>query len=381
MTPSQMLDRLMARFDRVNAYFIEKVASQVKKIGKLSQSSINRMVIMAEMNENIAAINAELAKALQYSMGDLYGLYNEALNNVYTDKRFARALQQNPLPQETIRRMEHYAEAVSRQTAGTMVNLSNTTAIYKPYANTVDEAILAVSSGLTDYKAATRRAIRELGTNGMQVVYDSGYHRRLDTALRQNIVDGTNQIAQNGSIMMGEALGYDAYEISAHARSAPDHEPIQGHVFLKEEFEKMQSEQPFRDIDGRNYKAVRRAIGEWNCMHIAMSFSTKYSTRKYTNEQLDKWAEDNEKGCMIHGKHYTMYEATQLMREIETASRRQKEVANAARAAGDDDLRWECQQKINDLARRYNEIVDASGLTPHRDRMRVEGFRMMKAKK
>lgn len=379
MTQEQRLDTLMKRFEEVNNFYIMKVAQQVAKIGELSQSSINRLVIMTEMNENIAAINGRLAKALSLSINDLYRLYEDALNDTYTDPRFVRALKETPLSALSKRRLERYAQNVSIQTAGKMQNLSNTTLVSQTYRDTVDKAIMAVSSGLDDYKSATRQAIRDLGYNGMQVFYpESGYHRRLDTALRQNIIDGSNQIAQNGSIMMGEALGYDAYEISAHAYPAPDHEPIQGHVFLKAEFEKMQSEQPFVDTDGRQYEAIRRAIGEWNCMHIAMSFSTKHSVRKFSNEQLQKFMDDNKKGCTIDGKHYTIYAASQYMRRIETEIRRQKEIANAARAAGDDALRKECQMKINALARRYSEVAKAANLKPHKDRMRVEGFKMVK---
>ena len=215
----------------------------------------------------------------------------------------------------------------------------------------------------------------------MQVVYESGYHRRLDTAIRQNVIDGANQIAQNCSIMMGEELGYDAYEISAHARSAPDHEPIQGRVFSKADFDNIQNGRPFQDIDGTMYRAIRRPIGEWNCMHIAMSFSTKYSTRRYTDEQLKAWEAENKKGCVIEGKQYSIYQAGQLMREIETEIRRQKDVAVAAQRAGDDTLRQSCQKKINALSRKYNDVAKASGITPRRDRMTVQGFKAVSVNK
>lgn len=374
----EQIEALMKRFDEVNEFYIRVIAEQVEKIGRLIPSNINRLTIMAEMNENIIAINMKLARALQMGRNDLYRLYEDALNETYTDPRFARALKETPLPDTEKQRLEHYAQVISVQTAGTMQNLSNTTSVSNTYRHIVDNAILAVSSGLGDYKSATRAAVRDLGYNGIQVQYASGYHRRLDTALRQNIVDGVNQIAQNGSIMMGDALGFDAYEISAHAMSAPDHEPIQGHVFLKEEFEKMQSEQPFMDVDGRHYEAIRRPIGEWNCMHIAMSFSTKYSVRRYTDTQLSDWIADNKKGCTIDGKHYTTYAASQFMRQIETETRREKDAANAARIAGDDELRRQCQIRINALARKYTQVADAAGLTPRRDRMRVNGFKMVK---
>lgn len=372
------VDVLMQRFDDVNAFFIATIAEQVLKTGKLIPSSMSILAIMAEMNEDIAAINSKLAQALQMTMPDLQKLYIDAMNDHYRDPRFIRALKETPLPSHSRARLQHFAEAVSRQTADTLMNLSNTTIASNTYRHIVDQAVLAVSSGLTDYRSATRESIRTLGHNGLQIQYPSGYHRRLDTAIRQNIIDGANQIAQQGSIMMGEELGYDAYELSAHARSAPDHEPIQGRVFLKAEFEKLQSQQAFEDVDGNHYEAIRRPIGEWNCMHIAMAFSTKYSKRQFTDAQLKKWADDNEKGCMIRGKHYTTYEAAQLMRQIETQVRREKDTANAARIIGDDVLRKECQIRINALARRYQEVVNASGLKARKERMSVEGFKMMR---
>lgn len=374
------IDALLDRFEEVNRFFVAKIAEQIKKIGELNQSSINRLTLMAEMNFDMFEINKKLADAVSMSTPDLFRIYNRALNDVYTDRNFAKVLKQTPLSATQNDRMNQYAQAVSMQTASTIQNLSNTTATSKVYQEAVDKAVLAVSSGLTDYKSATREIVRSLGYNGMQVYYESGYHRRLDTAVRQNIIDGANQIAQNGSILMGEMLGFDAYEISAHARSAPDHEPVQGRVFLKADFENMQSGRPFRDVDGNMYQPFRRRIGEWNCMHIAMSFSTQHSVRRYTDQQLAGWKAANNEGCEIDGKHYTIYQAAQLMRQIETEVRRQKDTANAARQAGDDVLRQQCQKKINALAVKYSQVVQASGLTSRKDRMTVEGFRAVKVK-
>ncbi len=372
------VDILMQRFEEVNAFFIAKIAEQVSQIGKLIPSSMNRLVIMAQMNSDMAEINQKIAEALKLTIPDLYDMYNDVLQSHYGDFRFVRALQEKPLTDSAKARIRHFTEAISRQTVGTVINLSNTTIASQVYRHTIDHAVLAVSSGLTDYQAAVRQSIRDLGYNGLQMQYPSGYHRRLDTAIRQNIIDGANQIAQQGSILMGKELGYDAYEISAHLRSAPDHEPIQGRVFLIKEFERLQTQQTFEDVDGNHYEAIKRPIGEWNCMHIAMAFSTKYSKRQYTDAQLKKWADDNEKGCMIGGKHYTTYKAAQLMRQIETQIRREKDTANAARIVGDGILRRECQGRINALARKYQEVVQASGLKARKERMSVEGFRMVK---
>lgn len=214
----------------------------------------------------------------------------------------------------------------------------------------------------------------------MQIQYPSGYHRRLDTAVRQNVVDGAKQITQEASKMVGEALGYNAIELSAHLASAPDHEPVQGRVFLLEQFERMQAGEDFTDADGNHYIGFRRPIGEWNCMHLVRSFDTEYSNRRYTNAQLQKWADDNKKGCEINGKHYSLYDARQRLRQIETAIRREKDAAIAAQAAGDDVLRQQCQQRIDKLYAAYRQAAKASGFKPRYDRARVDGFRAYKAK-
>lgn len=372
------VNRIMSRLDGVNSLYISKVATQIKHIGELNQTSVNRLLLMADMGADVAEINQQLQTATNMNVKDLFSMYQKALTDVYTDKRFSFFMTENPLPQSSKDRLTHYAQAVAVQSAKTMLNISNTTAVSTAYQEAVDKAVFAVSTGLTDYQSATREIVRSLGYNGMQVQYESGYHRRLDTAVRQNIIDATNQIAQNASIMMGDALGYDAIELSAHARSAPDHEPVQGRVFLKAEFEKMQSGADFVDIDGNHYSGFLRPIGEWNCMHIAMGFSTEHSVRRVTDDQLAAWKSANDKGCEIDGKHYSTYQAGQYMRQIETEIRRQKDVAVAAQKAGDAALRQQSQRKINALSAKYSRVAQASGITPRRDRMTVEGFKAVK---
>ena len=371
--------RITGRLDEVNILFIRKIATQIKKIGEMYASSVNRFVVMTEMGMDVREITRALVQATAMNTRDVYMIYQAALTSTYTDPRFKKALLSKPLTPEQNARITQFAQNVSTQTAQTMRNLSNTTSVMPAYKDAVDRAIIATSSGLTSYKEATREIIRELGTNGLQVYYESGYHRRLDSAVRQNIIDGVNQINQNASLAMGDALGYDAVEISAHAHSAPDHEPVQGRVFLKSEFEKMQAGSDFYDIDGNHYDGFPRQIGEWNCMHIAMAFSTQHSKRRYSDEQLQQWQAENAAGCDIGGKHYTIYKARQLMRQLETKVRAEKDAANAARINGNDmDARRSHQKKINALTRRYYAVAQSAGIRPRGDRLSVEGFKMVK---
>lgn len=378
----KVLDVLQSRLDSVNTFFIRKVADQIKRIGELGQANINRLVIMADMTSNVAEITRMLEETTGLNTQDVQKIYAVAMREIYTDPRFTAAFSPTaPVsPTDTRQRMDQYARNLAAQTAQTLENLSNTTAVADPYRRAIDRGIFAVSSGLTSYQEATRQAVREIGYNGLQVQYESGYHRRLDTAVRQNIIDGTNQIAQHGAKMVGEVLQYDAVELTAHLHSAPDHEPVQGRIFLISEYEKMQAGYDFVDINGRAYAGFKRPIAEWNCMHFALPFSTKHSTPRYTQEQLDDWAIKNNAGCEIDGKHRSTYEASQIMRKIETEVRRMKDVAVAAQIVGDNMLRRQCQLKINALGAKYDQVVKVSGLPSRRQRMTVEGFRAVKIK-
>ena len=372
------LNLLMARYDAVNTRYIQIVAKQIKSIGELNATSMHQLLILADMNAGLAEVSAELAKALQVCIQSISEMYKEALQQVYYDPRFARALQEHDISDEAKQRLIQYTRAVAMQTAGSIANLSNTTLTSPAYRDAIDKAVLAVSSGLADYGSAVRDVLRTLGSQGLQVWYPSGYHRRLDTSVRQNVINGANQIAQNCSLMIGEELGYNAVELSAHARSAPDHEPVQGRVFLKLEFEKMQAGVPFMDVDGNRYEGFRRPIGEWNCMHIPMAFDTRYSRRVYSNAQLDEFARKNAAGCEINGRTVSLYQAGQMMREIETQVRWAKDTAIAAREAGDTALQNECQVRINRLVAKYAQISKASGIRMRKDRMSVTGFTMVK---
>ena len=371
--------KITGRIDEVNLLYIRKIAEQLQIAGELNATSVHRIIQMVDMGASIREISQALAEATEMNIRDLMVIYQAVLDDVYADPRFAEALKEQPLTEEQNARIAWIAQNVATQTAGQMINLSNTTAIEEPYREAVDKAILATSLGQDGYKATVQQIIREMGGNGLKVVYESGYRRRLDSAVRQNVVDGVNQINQNASLAMGEMLGYDAVQITAHRCSAPDHEPVQGHIFLLKEFEKMQNGEDCRDIDGKLYAGFRRPIGEWNCMHIAMSFDTKTSISRYTDKQLKDFITENHQGCEIDGKHYTLYQARQIMRQTETEIRRAKDKAVAAQQNGNDmDERRHQQEIINELANKYQAVSKASGLDAQWQRTSVEGFRKVK---
>ena len=73
-----------------------------------------------------------------------------------------------------------------------------------------------------------------------KVRYASGLTRRLDTAARQNVLDGFRALMQRTRDETGKAFGADGVEISAHMLCAEDHLPYQGRQFSLEDVYKRQ---------------------------------------------------------------------------------------------------------------------------------------------
>ncbi|WP_418758156.1 phage minor capsid protein, partial [Gemmiger formicilis] len=203
--------------------------------------------------------------------------------------------------------------------------------------------------------------------NTRKVRYASGLTRRLDTAARQNVLDGFRALMQRTRDETGKAFGADGVEISAHMLCAEDHLPYQGRQFSLEEFERLN-------------QTLRRPIakGIWNCSHVAEPIVLGISEPAYTEEELAEYRRSSVEQVTIDGKTRSRYQWTQEQRRIETAIRREKDVAIAAKAAGDDVLRRQCQQRINDLRKRYDRISREAGLEVRTDKMAVSGFRAVK---
>ena len=102
------------------------------------------------------------------------------------------------------------------------------------------------------------------------------------------------------------------------------------------------------------------------------------SEAEYSDKELNKIKKDNQKGFKFDGKHYTMYEGTQLQRRLETEIRKQKDLQILAKSAGDNELVQIAQDKISLLNRKYKELCKVSGLKPKVIRMSVSGYRRVK---
>lgn len=359
----QIADKFSERMEKIVQRYLTAMGEHIRDIGTLLPSDVHRLVEMRRVDVNMDVIRREIATALEASEQDVERVFAEVAQ---TDYRAEAALHDDAiLPLIKNAALMRILESYTRQTAGALANLSNTTVMDTAYRAAVDRAVQAAQSGVTDYASAVRQALREAAAGGLRVQYASGATRRLDSAVRMNVLDGVRQLNQDIAMQTGKQYGADGVELSAHALCAEDHLPYQGEQFSFKEFERLQAQ-------------LERPIGMWNCRHFAFPIILGVSEPANSKELLENYRRTSREKITIDGVTKTRYEWTQQQRKLETAVRRQKDIANTAKAAGDDVLRREAQYNIERYQAAYDRITDKAMLTPDKSRMRVSGFSSVK---
>lgn len=359
-----------ARFDAINTHYIKLIAKQIKEIGKLSPSNLFRLQQMSKMQQNIDFIEYMLAQETGKTLDELDKVLELSGLSVYKDTYdLYVAHNRIQVPFKQNQNMMNYIRSVQNLTHNTFMNMSNTTVIFEPYRNLVDVAIDAVTNGIDSYNNIIRKQLTDstLQSNlryadeGLKVTYASGITRRLDSAVRMNVLEGVRQVNNGIREKAGEEFGADGVEVSAHALCARDHIDIQGKQFSKKEFELRNEE-------------LRRHISTCNCKHYTFPIILGISKPTYTDKELRQYRENSEKSVNINGKEMTKYQATQVQRNMETSIRKQKDKYIFADTMGDTKMAEKIKNNINQLQSQYNSISQQAGLSPKMDRTYVPGY-------
>jgi hypothetical protein len=179
--------------------------------------------------------------------------------------------------------------------------------------------------------------------------------------------------------IFGEEFGSDGVEISVHLNPAPDHAEVQGRQFSKEEFANFQNDRTATDYTGKIFEPEheghdRRSISEYNCYHYTFDIVLGVSKPEYSEEELQKIIDDNNKGFEYEGNHYSLYEGEQLLRKIELELRKSKDMQIMGRASGNKQIVEEAQTRITQLTHKYRDVLKASGLKSKIERARVQNY-------
>ncbi len=247
-----------------------------------------------------------------------------------------------------------------------------TTSLSETYNITLDNAIQTVITGVTDPQTAIRQSLRALADSGIKTVdYASGYSRRLDSSVRQNILWGIKQCNQEIADMVGEEIGADGYEISYHSNPRPSHADMGGQLYAKGEG---------RTIKGVYYPSidtVQPLLDEYGCLHFKFSVILGLSESTYSKKELARLKANDNKPVVFEGKKITKYEASQKQSTLETAMRHCDDRLTIAKAADNEILILKETERMRQLQNKYNELSKASGLPTKWERT-VSGLKTSK---
>lgn len=336
---------------------IKDISRRVQKAGAITDT--------AEYQLYRAQALGESKKAIEQAVSKQIGISEEVIASLFeyvADKSLS--LDENG----SLKRMtEAYTRMTQSKTRELLRDLWADTPegkaqpLQTAYARAMDFAFRQVATGTLDLNTAIRRAVTPLAKRGLRTIEQkSGRSVGIEYACRRYIMDQLGQLDDEIQRADHDALGCDGWEISAHAACAPDHEPIQGRQYGDAEFEKLNN-------------SLQRRIGHLNCGHTANPIILGVNAPQYTEAQLQKFKDDNERGVVYNGYRYTLYEAGQEQSRIENGIRLIKRQILADEETESPDLQKH-QIKLRVVQAEYARFCKAVGLPTRSERLQVAGF-------
>ena len=395
----KLVQILIDRINVLNEDILTIIGNRIKQIGELTPTQVHQIQQMLMYDTDINTIVQKLAEVTNMNVNDIYNMFEySAKTNQNFAKQFYKARGISYLPYAENKALKEQIKAIAKITAKEYANMSRTSAIgytvkdlkgnlvfkdiSSTYKDIIDKAILNVSQGKTTYQQEMRNAIKQIGQSGLKTLdYESGRSVRLDSAIRQNTLEGLRTLTNQIQEQFGKEFGADGLEVSHHINSAPDHiDTVDGKQF---------SLNGDRVVNGKLYKdfntvnnSLDRQVSTLNCRHYIFSIVLGVNKPQYTDKQLEEDKKKNKQGFDFEGKHYSNYEGEQLQRLIEREIRKQKDIQILAKASGDKELTLQAQTKITQLTTKYKQLCNVSGLPNQlKTRASVVGYKRINVAK
>lgn len=370
----QLSGQIEKHFSDLEMRIMEDIVRRIRKTGKITSTAdwqINRLKILGYSSEDIENM---LKEALNKSYPEMFELYDKVIDWEYVrNKDIYEQINAEFIPYEENEELQQITEALIQQSGNDLQNIAKSIGFYldygtgKPvltplaevYQKYLDAACLDIVTGAFDYNSVLRRVVTQLTNSGLrQIDYASGRANRIDVAARRAVMTGVSQLSGKISEMNAKKLGTDCFEVEWHAGARPTHAAWQGKVYSKEEL---------TTVCGLG--SVTGLLGA-NCYHMYYPFVKGISERNWTDEWL---AEQNRKESIpktFKDKEYTLYEAKQQQRKMETAMRAQREKAVLLKQGGaDPDDVMLAKAKYQGQLGEYTRFCKQMGLQQERERI------------
>lgn len=365
------------QFSDLEMRIMEDIVRRIKQTGKITSTAdwqINRLVILGNSTEDIEKM---IKEALDASYPDVFELYDQVIDWEYVrNKDLYEQINANYIPFEENGQLQQVTNALIRQTDADLQNITQSLGFYLDYGNGrrvvtplaqvyqgyLDAACLDIVSGAFDYNSVLRRVVTQLTNSGLrQIDYASGYANRVDVAARRAVMTGITQLTGQISDFNAETLGTEYFEVAWHAGARPTHQVWQGKVYSREELVTVCGLGSVTGLEGIN------------CYHERYPFFPGISERNWSDDWLEKKNREENTPKKFEGKQYTVYEAKQRQRQMETAMRAQREKVQLLQVgdADPDDImiaRAKYQGQLNEYAR----FSRTMGLKQERERIYLD---------
>lgn len=365
---------------------LQRIGRRIGKYGKLSLADVKAINNIATVKQDMDAITKELARVTGLNISQIEQMYGDLLTEQhlanqplydYRGKKF--------MPFAENRELQAIVRAYAKTTGETMINLSRTKALcildrngnkigmQRYFTDVLDKAVVQVASGATDFHTAMRDSVVELGGSGVRVDYGEKVingkkvpiTRRLDSVVRQNLLDGAKQASIAYNELIYDELGCTGYEVDWHSNPRPNHEFMQGKQFV------VGKARTINGVHFDSFDEAEKRLQDYGCLHFKTPIICGVSEPRYSPEELKRLNKQNAKTYEIDGKTVTGYEATQMQRRLETAVRNEKTTRELARASGDKALVKRCNERIKAYQGKYAEITEITGIPEDKKRMSV----------
>lgn len=356
---------------------MEDIVRRIRQAGKITSTAdwqINRLKILGNSSEDIEKM---IKNALDASYPDVFELYDQVIDWEYVrNEDLYEQINAHYIPFEENGQLQQITNALMQQTDADLQNITQSLGFYLDYGNDsrvltplaqvyqgyLDAACMDIVSGAFDYNSVLRRVVTQLTNSGLrQIDYASGHANRVDVAARRAVMTGITQLTGNISDFNAEALGTEYFEVAWHAGARPTHQVWQGKVYSREEL-----------VTVCGLGSVTGLEGIY-CYHERYPFFPGISERQWSDEWLEEKNREENTPKEFGGKKYTLYEAKQRQRQMETAMRAQREKVQLLQTgdADPDDImiaRAKYQGQLNE----YALFSRTMGLKQERERIYID---------
>ena len=374
---NKLASKIASRYQDLEERIMQDIVRRVVKAGEITSTAdwqINRLRILGYSSEDI---EKEIKKALNASYPEMFELYDKVINWEYVrNKDIYEQINAEYIPFEENGQLKQITESIIDQSFGDLENVTNSLGFYLDYGNGqkvltplsqvytkyLDAACYDIVTGAFDYNSVLRRVVTQLTNSGLrQIDYSSGRANRVDVAARRAVMTAVSQITGKISEYNAQKLGTEYFEVEWHAGARPTHAVWQGRIWSKEQL---------YSVCGLG--TVTGLLGA-NCYHTYYPFFPGISQRNWTDEWLDAKNEEEAEPKTFDGKEYTLYEAKQRQRQMETAMRAQREKVKLLQAGGaDQDEVILHKAKYQGQLNEYSRFCRKMSLTEERERIYLD---------